>query len=189
MRHAIPLVVGLLTLGACGSGSGDQATSTGASATAAATRSAKSRLISAETKVRCAGFGPAQAAEFLGVAAGAVTQRAKDITPTARGCEFIGADKKILFSLGLDDSAEDTKRAFESLRETYVMSARIQESATGKKLEEGAYSDILSLGDEAIWSITNMSLAVRHKNLTITVMSPDDKRTQVAIAKKILEGL
>jgi hypothetical protein len=189
MRHAIPLVVGLLTFSACGSGPGDQATSTGGSATPAATKPAKSALIGAETKARCAGFGPAQAAEFLGVAAGAVTEQAQDITPTARGCDFTAGDKKVGFSLGLDESVDDAKRAFESLRETYVMAARIQESAMGKKFEEGAYSDILSLGDEAIWSITNGSLAVRHKNLTIMVMSPSDKRTQVAIARKILDGM
>ena len=40
-----------------------------------------------------------------------------------------------------------------------------------------------------IWNVTNGALTVRHKNLTIMVLSPDDKRTQVAVANKILELL
>ena len=60
---------------------------------------------------------------------------------------------------------------------------------TGKEIKEGAYSDILSVGDEAIWSITNGAMTVRHKNLIIMVILPDDKRTQAAVATKILGQL
>src|SRR4030095_13897067 len=96
----------------------------------------------------CGGFGAVQAAEILGVAAPAVTARSQDVTPTTRGCEFSAGDKKISFSLTVEDSIDDAKKDFQNLRETYVIAARAQESATGKALEEGAYSDILSVGDE-----------------------------------------
>jgi hypothetical protein len=188
--HAIPAAVCVFALSACGNGAGSGTTSSAAGSSPPASTAARSSgLVGADAKARCGGFGTAQAAEILGVTAGAVTERSQDITPTSRGCEFSAGDRKISFSLGLEDSIDDAKKNLENQRESYVMSARTQESATGKKIEEGAYSDILDVGDEAIWSVTNRSLAVRRKNLTILVMSPNDKRVQVAIARKILDSL
>jgi hypothetical protein len=65
----------------------------------------------------------------------------------------------------------------------------VQQSATGDKPAEGAYVDILGVGDEAIWSHTNGTLAVRRANLTIMVMRPDDRKQQAAVAQKVIAGL
>lgn len=190
MRPVIRVLICLLPLAACGSGAtGDTTASAGASSSQAPAAARSSGLVGAEAKARCGGFGTAQAAEILGVTAAAVTARSQDVTPTTRGCEFSAGDKKISFTLTVEASIDAAKRDFENLREGYVIAARAQESATGKKIEQGAYSDILSVGDEGVWSVTNGAMAIRHKNLQIMVMAPSDKRTQAAIAAKILERL
>ena len=93
------------------------------------------------------------------------------------------------FSITREDSIEEATHNFASYRETVTISSRVRQSATGEKPAEGAYVDILGVGDEAIWSHTNESLAVRRANLTIMVMSPDDKKQQVAVAQKIIASL
>lgn len=187
MRYAISVVMCALALCGCGGGAPGERASAGNATPGVKAKSVEATgLVTADVKNRCAGFGAAQAAEILGTPAGSVTATSQDITPMARGCEFIGGGKKISFSLALEASIDDAKRAIANSRETYVISARAQETATGKEIKEGAYSDILSVGDEAIWSVTNGAMTVRHKNLIIMVISPDDKRTQAAIATKIL---
>jgi hypothetical protein len=187
MRYAISVVMCALALCGCGSGATGETTPAGNATPGADQKSVQTTgLVTADVKNRCAGFGATQAADILGVPAGSITATSQDITPTARGCEFTGGGKKISFSLSLEASIDDAKRAIENTKETYVISARAQEGATGKEIKEGAYSDILGVGDEAIWSVTNGAMTVRHKNLIIMVMSPDDKRTQAAIATKIL---
>ena len=142
----------------------------------------------ADARTRCANFSAADAAPFLGVDAGVVTAHAEDVTPATRGCTYSTGSKAVSFSLTLESSIDEAKRNFENLRENYTIAARAQEAA-GVKLEKGAYSDIMGVGDDAIWSDTNTSLAVRHGNMTILVMQPNDKKVQVAVAEKILERL
>jgi hypothetical protein len=189
MRNSFALFLSLVSLGAaCGSGTDSQSTSAGSSPASSSAAKGGS-LIGADARARCGGFGIAQAAEILGVAASAVTDRSQDITPTARGCEFAAGDRKIGFTLTVEPSIDDAKSALAQMRDTYVTAARAQESATGKKIEEGAYSEIFGVGDEALWSVTNTSMIVRHRNLTILVMLPNDKQTQAAVARKVIESL
>ena len=140
-----------------------------------------------DAKTNCGGFAAAQAAEILGVGAAGIAEQAQDITPTSRGCSYIAGDRKVVFTLTLAESVDEAKRDFANMRDTYTISARAQEKATGKSIPEGAYSDILSVGDEGIWSVTNRSMAIRYKNLEILVMMPEDKRLQAAVAARILE--
>jgi hypothetical protein len=95
----------------------------------------------------------------------------------------------VSFSISREDSVDDAKHSFASYRDTVTISSRVQQSATGDKAAEGAYVDVLGVGDEAVWSHTNESLAVRHRNLTIMVMRPDDKKQQAAVAQKIIAGI
>jgi hypothetical protein len=179
----------LLVVVGCSGGAAGETSSSAAPAQASAQKPAKGGLVGAEAKARCGGFGAAQAAEILGVAASAVAPRISDVTPTTKGCEFSAGDKKVSFSLTVADSIEEAKKDLENLRETYVIAARSQESATGRKIPEGAYSDILSVGDEGVWSVTNGAMSIRYKNLEIMVIWPSDKRTQAAVAKKIIDSL
>jgi hypothetical protein len=189
MRQLILVLVCVAGPTGCGGPAAETASPGGTAASPAQTKTS-GRVVGAEAKARCGGFGAAQAAEALGVAATAVTEHSQDITPTSRGCSFSAGDgKTVEFSLSLDRSVDDAERALASLRETYMIAGRAQESATGKPVEGGAYTDILDLGDEAVWSVTNTALTVRYRNLTILVTLPSDKRMQVAVARKILERL
>jgi len=189
MRHAVLALICMVAAGSCGR-TAEPDTASSATPPAAAATSAGAALVPADAKARCAGFGTAEAAEILGVPPSAVTDRSQDITPISRGCTFRAGDEQAVnFMLRVDDSIEAATSEFAGLKDTYVIAARAQEAATGKKVAEGAFSDILGVGDEAIWSVTNGSLVVRYRNLTILVISPSDKRAQVAIAKKVLEKL
>jgi hypothetical protein len=189
MRHAVLALICMVAAGSCGrTAESDKAAS--ATPPAAGGPFAPASLVAADTKARCAGFGTAEAAEILGVPPAVVTDRSQDITPISRGCTFRAGDEQAVnFMLRVDDSIEAATSEFVGLKATYAIAARAQEAATGKKIAEGAYSDILGVGDEAIWSVTNGSLVVRYRNLTILVISPSDKRAQVAVAKKVLEKL
>ncbi len=140
----------------------------------------------------CGGFGATQAAEPLGVAAADVEARSEQITPTTRGCTFTyrgDPARQLGFSITREDSIDEAKHSFASYRETVNIGSQVQQSATGEKPAEGAYVDILGVGDEAVWSHANGALAVRRGNLTIMVMRPDDRKRQAAVAQKIIAGL
>ena len=145
-----------------------------------------------EVANRCAGFGASQAAEFLAVPAGEIEPRFEQVTPTTRGCGFLyrgDPSRVVSFSITREDSIDEAKHSFASYRDTVTIGSRVQQSATGDKPAEGAYVDILGVGDEAVWSHTNGSLAVRRANLTIMVMRPDDRKQQAAVAQKVIGGL
>ena len=149
-------------------------------------------LYSMDVANRCAGFAAAQAGEFLAVSAAEIEPRFEQVTPTTRGCGFVyrgDQTRQVVFSITREDSVEEAKHSFASYRETVTIGSRVQQSATGDKPAEGAYVDILGVGDEAIWSHTNGSLAVRRSNLTIMVMRPDDRKQQAAVAQKVIAGL
>lgn len=185
MRALFTLCV--LILCGCRGASNDQKTSGEASSGGSA-----HTVYSMEVVNRCAGFGTAQAGDLLGVPAAELEQRFEQVTPTTRGCGFVhrgDQTRQVSFSITREDSVDDAKHSFASYRDTVTIGSRVRESATGDKPPEGAYVDILGVGDEAIWSHTNETLAVRRGNLTIMVMRPDDKKQQAAVAQKVIAGL
>jgi hypothetical protein len=177
----------LLTVCGCSGPSNDQKTSGEASSGGSATT-----VYSMDVANRCAGYGASQAAEFLAVPAAVIEPRFEQVTPTTRGCGFVyRADptRVVTFSITREDSVDEAKDSFASYRDTVTISSRVQQSATGDKPAEGAYVDILGVGDEAVWSHTNGSLTARRANLTIMVMRPDDRKQQAAVAQKVIAGL
>ena len=184
MRLVVTLCVVLLC--GCRGASKDQKTSGEASAGSGTT------VYSMEVANRCAGYGAAQAAEFLAVPAAEIEPQFAQVTPTTRGCTFTfrgDPTRVVSFSITREDSIDVAKASFASYRDTVTIGSRVQQSATGDKPAEGAYVDILGVGDEAVWSHTNETLAVRHRNLTIMVMRPDDRKQQAAVAQKVIAGL
>ena len=185
MRLLVTLCV--LSLAGCRGASNDQPTSGRASSGGSGTT-----VYSMEVANRCAGFAAPQAAELLAVSAAEIEPRFEQVTPTTRGCGFVyrgDQTRQVVFSITREDSVEEATHSFASYRETVTIGSRVRESATGDKVAEGAYVDILGVGDEAIWSHTNESLAVRRGNLTIMVMRPDDRKQQAAVAQKVIAGL
>jgi hypothetical protein len=159
---------------------------------AGASQSSTTAVHSMEVANRCAGFGAAQAAELLAVAAAEIEPRLEQVTPTTRGCTFTyrgDQTRQVSFSITREETVDEAKASFASYRETVTMGSRTQEAATGKTPAEGAYVDILGVGDEAVWSHTNEALAVRRANLTIMVLRPDGKKQQAAVAQKVIAGL
>ena len=181
------VTVCVLILCACNDASNGEKTSGTASSGGSGTT-----VYSMDVVNRCAGYGASQAAEFLGVSAAEIVPQVAEVTPTTRGCTFTyRADqtRQVSFSISRDESIDDAKHSFASYRETVSIGSRVQQSATGEKPPEGPYVDILGVGDEAIWSHANGSLAARRANLTIMVMRPDDRKQQAAVAQKVIAGL
>lgn len=175
MRLVLVVLAGSVAFSACSNGASTSTT------TASPGR--------ADGKSPCAGFGVAQAAELMGVPASEVKENLGNITPSTRSCDFVAGEKRIGFSVTVEESVDAAKRVLENAKETYEMAVRAQEKATGKGIPEGAYSDIVNIEDEAIWSVTNGTILGRRKNVTYQVMFPNDKRGQVAVARKIAEGI
>jgi hypothetical protein len=176
MRLALIVLAGSVAFSACSDASSSTSTSTASPGRA-------------DGKSPCAGFGVAQAAELMGVPASQVKETLGNITPSTRSCDFVAGDKRIGFSVTVEESVEAATRVLEYAKETYEMAVRVQEKATGKEIPEGAYSHIMGIEDEAIWSVTNGTILGRRKNVTFQVMFPNDKPGQAAVARKISEGI
>ena len=54
------------------------------------------------------------------------------------------------------------------------------------KLPQGAYSDIMGLGDEAVWTDVNGTLTVRKGNIIVQVLAPAGKLVQIKVAQAFL---
>jgi hypothetical protein len=144
---AVPLDT--LLVSGCSGKSNDRKTSGEARSDGSATT-----VYSMDVVNGCAGFGAAQAAEFLAVPAAEIESRSEQVTPTTRGCSFSyrgDQTRQVGFTITREDSIDDAKHSFASYRETVSMGSRVQQSATGEKPAEGAYVDILGVGDEAVW--------------------------------------
>ena len=54
---------------------------------------------------------------------------------------------------------------------------------------EGAYTEVDGLGDEALWTGVNGSLAVRKGNLSLQITLPKDQSAQEEVARRFLSRL
>ena len=181
MRLGLIVLAGSVAFSACSNTSSSTTTSAPASSTPPAA--------SAGAKSVCPGFGVPQAAEMMGVPVSAVRETIGNITPKTLGCDYVAGDKRIGFSITEEDSVAAAKRVLDDAKETYQIALRVQEQARGKEFPEGAYSEILNIDDEVIWSVTNNTMLGRRRNVTFQVMFPSDKRGQAAVAKRISDGL
>jgi hypothetical protein len=185
--------VGLLLLLACGGAPDRRGGETNGSGGAApsARVAAAADAATAATIESCAGFGPNEAAEFLGVPAPTIVEKSERLAPTLRLCTFAARDdeaKAVSFSLSLEKSAEDAARTYAQMKDDIPVAESAQESA-GVESGDSALIEISGLGDEALWTNVNGALTVRKDNLTIQVMMPRERRRQIAVADKILRGM
>jgi hypothetical protein len=151
-----------------------------------------SGLVGPDVVARCAGFGPAQAAEILGVPASAVADRSADIAKGLRGCSFArtdGTSGAVSFSLERDESVEAAAQAYASMKDAIPIAENAQTAAgagANDRPNDSALIEISGLGDEALWTNVNGALTVRVRNLTIQVTEPLDRKMQVAVARKVV---
>lgn len=179
---------------ACGGGRQEVRPDSGSAASPAVqaepaqSSSSSAGLFGADVVNRCAGFGTTHAAEILGAPASAVADRSGDIAKGIRGCSFErtdGVTGAVHFSLERDDSVEEAARAYADMRDSIPIAERAQKAA-GASSDDSALIEISGLGDEALWTNVNGALTVRHRNLTIQVTGPPDRKTQVAVAQKVI---
>ena len=134
---------------------------------------------------KCAGFSAQDAAQALNLPAAKLTAKAEKMAPELWRCGFTMPDGTgVSFSVSIAKDAGKAAEEMEQLRENLELTA---ETAPFKnKLPQGAYSEILNLGEESVWTDVNGTLTVRKGNITIQVLMPSGKKEQIKIVQAFL---
>ncbi len=181
-----PALVVSVGLSGCGRKSAEP--SAGRSGEQAGKRAASGGTVPLATVKSCAGFSTAAAAEILGIPAADLVDQSQDLYETLRSCSFGNPNdsrQSVIFSLSHDESVEEATAEMASLRSNLELAQNTPAGTSG----DGAYSDISGLGDEALWTAVNGTLNVRRGNIYLQIISPSDKKAQIAVAEKVLAGL
>jgi hypothetical protein len=138
---------------------------------------------------KCNGFTVEDAAGILGVPASKVTAKTEELYAGNWQCTFESGDlgKTISFNVSVAKSVEEAARDMQQYRSHLETAGSV--SPFKENLPKGAYSDISGIGDDAVWTDINASLAVRRGNVRIQVAMPKDKMVQIKVAEKFLAKL
>lgn len=134
----------------------------------------------------CGGFTAADAAAWLKAPAAQVT---RSVSPSGKAlwlCSFaVGkAPPAIAFSIEVAESAKKAAEQMDRYRDNLMTAG---DTAPWKgKLPKGAYSDIIGVGDDGVWTDITGSYTVRKGNATLQVTLPKPKLEQVGLAKEVL---
>ena len=137
----------------------------------------------------CGGFTAADAAAWLKAPAAQVT---RSVSPSGKAlwlCSFaVGkAPPAIAFSIEVAESAKKAAEQMDRYRDNLMTAG---DTAPWKgKLPKGAYSDIVGVGDDGVWTDINGSYTVRKGNATLQVTLPKAKLEQVKLAEAVLGKL
>jgi hypothetical protein len=150
---------------------------------------AKTGKLFAADRVNCSTFTTDDAAAVLGVPAAEIQVDSQELYPGNWMCGYkVGNnDKRVNFNLSLAESVEEAVADMDQYRSHL-------EIARGTKpfkddLAPGAFIDISGVGDDALWTAANGTLAVRKGNISIQVQLPSEKDVQIEVAKKFLARL
>jgi hypothetical protein len=135
----------------------------------------------------CAGFSAGDAAAFLGVPAERVKREVRGIHATLHACSYAvdKAPPALAFSVEVAPNEKKAAADMERYRESLATAG---ETAPWKgKLPKGAYSDIMGVGDEGVWTDINGAYTVRKGAITLQFTRPADKREQVRLAGAVLK--
>ncbi len=139
----------------------------------------------------CVGFAAADAAALLGASPAQVTRRADKLGPAVWNCSYsVGkASPGLVFSVRAEADAKKAASELERYRDNLMVAG--DTPPFKGKLPKGAYSDLSGpgLGDEAVWSDVNGSLAVRKGALTFQFMAPKAKLEQLKAAEAVMKRL
>jgi hypothetical protein len=131
----------------------------------------------------CAGFGTADAAELLGVAASALVDKSQAITEESHWCIFSNPENReqgVMFTLSRADSEDDAITEFQQFRGNVGV-------AVGALGEAGDRAhNIPNLGDEALWTPVPGGVYLRKGRYSVQVNSPGDEQMQIKIAKRLI---
>lgn len=136
----------------------------------------------------CVGITAADAAPFLGVPAAQITANVEESYKGFWLCSFAqpGGSTSVSFSVKVAGSEKEAAKDMEEYRSNLELAG---EQPQWKNLPKGAYSDILGLGDEAVWTDINGSLTVRKGKTTLQVVQPAGKMEQLKVAEAFLKKL
>lgn len=120
----------------------------------------------------CGGFSAADAAAILGVAANSLTRKVEQVHPSLWTCTFAPAKSgaRVAFSIEVAKSAAEAAAQMDRYR---------------KNLGD-AYSDLMGMEDEGVWTEVNKTVTYRKKNVTIQVQQPDGKIPQLRVVQALL---
>jgi hypothetical protein len=136
--------------------------------------------------VDCGGFAASDAATWLKVAPAQVTRTVQPSGKALWLCSFaVGkAPPAIAFSLEIAANAKKAAGQMERYRDDLA-------TAGGTKpwkgrLPKGAYSDIMGVGDEAVWTDINGAFTVRKGHVIVQVTLPKEKLDQVKLGQAVV---
>lgn len=135
----------------------------------------------------CGGFTAADAAAWLKAPAAQVTRSVSKSGKALWLCSFAAgkASPAIAFSIEVAESAKKAAEQMDRYRDNLMTAG---DTAPWKgKLPKGAYSDIVGVGDDGVWTDISGSYTVRKGNATVQVTLPKEKLEQVKLGKAVLE--
>ena len=155
---------------------------------AAAQVASKENRTYAPDMTKCAGFTSQDAAVLLNVPASKLAAHTERMAPELWICSFSAPDGKgVSFSVTIAKDAKKAAEEMNRLRDNLEVAA---ETAPFKnKLPQGAYSEILNLADDSIWTDINSTLTVRKGNITIQILMPAGKKEQIKTVQAFLAKL
>jgi hypothetical protein len=138
---------------------------------------------------RCGGFTAEDAGSILGVPAAQLKVNAQELYAGTGTCSFEGGspERTVAFTIAVAKSAEEAAGDMASYRSHLEVAGGT--APFKDKLPKGAYSDIMGLGDEGVWTDINKSLNIRKGNVSLLVTLPNDKKAQLKVAEKFLSKL
>jgi hypothetical protein len=134
----------------------------------------------------CGGFTAADGAAWLKVPAAQVSRHVQKSGKSLWICSFAAgrAPPGISFSLDIAADAKKAEAEMERYRDNLAITGGT--APFKDRLPKGAYSDIMGLGDEGVWTDVNGTLTVRKGNVTLQVQMPKEKLEQVRLAKEVI---
>lgn len=134
----------------------------------------------------CGGFKAADAAAWLKAPAAQVTRHVQQSGKSLWLCSYAAGKAVPALAFSIDVAASAKKAAEEMERYRGNLAAAGETAPWKGKLPKGAYSDIMGVGDEGVWTDINGALTVRQGHVTVQVTLPKEKVEQVKLAKAVL---
>ena len=134
-------------------------------------------------------FNAQDAAPLLGVSADRIASRIEKGYEGFWLCSFAveKEGKMISFSVTVSKNAKTASEDMEKYRDNLETAGSV--APFKDKLPSGAYSDIMGLGDEAVWTDINGTLTARKRNISIQVTSPKEKKEQIKVIETFFKKL
>jgi hypothetical protein len=130
----------------------------------------------------CDKFTVADAAEFLGLPAGALKDKSQDISDQSRWCIYSDAQdprKGVTFTVEREESVNDAVIAFQQFRDHVGVAVGVLGEAGDKA------HNVEGLGDEALWTPVPGGVYARKGRYSVQVNGPSPRRPRAPLARGV----